>query len=149
MPGIFGIDSTSSSTDNRIGATGTARVVRGNSNQYTESGSISVGAHGTYVEAGGLNLANAKNTTITVNDTGGDTAVALNKSWMDTLGLIEAKNADTTQSAISQTTGAFKDLLAKLTDTSQAQLTGASPRLLLWLGLGLLGLVGAIFYFRK
>ena len=76
-----------SSTETTQTTSGNARGVAGNKNQYTESGSISVGQKGKYIESGALDLAGqkisvAKGASLTLNQApaAGTSATGLNNA---------------------------------------------------------------------
>lgn len=75
------------STQTTQTTSGNARGVSGNKNQYTESGSISVGQKGKYIESGGIDVSGqkvsvAKGGSVTINQApaAGSSATGLNGS---------------------------------------------------------------------
>jgi len=110
-----------SATETTQTVSGTSRGVAGNKNQYTESGSISVGAKGSYVESGGVNAAGSKNLNTAVL---GNSKIKLGKGA--TLNVTEAQAAPltgTNTTAIAPTTGGMTPVDVGTSDNGLSSLT--------------------------
>jgi hypothetical protein len=184
MGSFFGMDSTSSATDNRIAATDQAQVYKGNVGQNVASGAVGLSGGSTLLGAGSQQtVTNVKGTKGNVIVQSMDPEVA--QEAMDKISglagqfgtsladfmtqsnnnslLLAATNAQALQTSqdsllanqnqqesSQQTT--FQSILDKMTgliSNQQPAGTVQTNNTVLYVMLGLLALVGAIFYFRK
>lgn len=146
MGTLFGGNSSSSPTDNRIAATDQARVIgRGNSGVYTESGGLTQGK-GASLQTGGNSVVDSgKGNTVVLNDP----AAALKA--LDAIAAVSGQNSDALSAALQTSQQNQADLAQQITGIAAAQ-TGApaanATPFVLYGGLALAGLV-AFMLLRK
>ena len=144
-------DSETNAYDQRAAAADQALLSYGRDSQ---AGSVNVG-RGAAVQTGGLDLSKTKiEKGGTLSVTLGDTQPLQDLSETFALTVRDISTASTTglQSALEASGQQIQDAISKLAKLGESTTTGGDSernKIILWVVLGVLGLVGAIFYFRR
>lgn len=134
--GLFGIDSTSNATDNRMTVSDNGIAVRGKGT-VAEQGALVVSNGGRYNS--GILVGRNNSGTITVNDT-----AALED--------LAAQSTGTLGDALAGSGSLLSNALGKISDLSESSQTGGASeqnKIILYIVLGVLAVFGLIFYVRK
>jgi hypothetical protein len=140
--GFFGIESSSKATHTVQSATDDARLATGRDATIGEQGSITVGHGGRFQE--GVDLTGSRGATINVSQD-----PDLFRAALESIERQGANFGETLQGASAQTSSIVEAVLGKLTELAQSKQTdGESGRnmVILWIALGLLAVVGILFW---
>ena len=160
--GFLGIDSTSSATDQRIAASDQAQIYRGNVGQKVETGAVGLTGSSTLLGSGATQNAEKisgtkGNVTVqTMDPEVAQAAIDAMSGLAGTLGqnlsdfMTNANNNAVTQQSTEQTNlQAILDKMTSLISNEQPAGTVEINKTMLYIVLGVLALLGVVFYFFR
>ena len=169
---FFDTSSSSSSTDARVGAADQGVVTQGKGTASARDMGKALGAGAKLLEKNAVDVSGNKGTinsglqvstkgNVVINDTApiaslasqfADTLKAITSQESDLLQNITSKSSDALTSALSQQSSQASDALGKVSDLSANAQTGGDTdrnKIILYVVLGVLALLGVVFYVKR
>jgi len=144
--GFGSFSSESRSSDNRIGAGDNSNIIRGKG-RITEAGGLSVSDKAAYLTGGSISLAKGSELHAGLEIGKADKIVINDTTGIETL---TGKLNDTIKGLQQQNSALANEALNRVSNLSQSSQTGGTAsQPVLYIMLGLLALVGFIFFIRR
>ena len=154
MGSPFGFESNKTNAeDKRNALTDQAQLAQGRSN-LVNAPAVTGGKNNQVagLNLGGAKLQVAKGGTLNVTMGGGEEISQLSNNVLAAVDNISKSSNEALQAAFEESAKQQKEALAQVAALSESQQTGGDSgrnNIILWIVLGVLGLVGAIFYYRR